>query len=66
MLIVLVSAACKPSAVTILIGTNDCRSGPIDAARGNLSEILPRLSRETQARIAVLSIPPLGEEISRP
>ena len=55
--------ACKPSAVSILIGTNDCRQGPIDAARGNLSEILARLSRETQARIAVLSIPPLGEDL---
>lgn len=55
--------ACRPIAVTILIGTNDCRGGPIETARANLSEILARLTRETQARIAVLSIPPLGEDL---
>jgi acyl-CoA thioesterase I len=56
--------ACRPSAVTILIGTNDCRSGPIEPARANLAAILARLSRETQARVAVLSIPPLGEDLT--
>jgi lysophospholipase L1-like esterase len=56
--------ACRPSAVTILIGTNDCRSGPIEPARARLTAILTRLSRETQARIALLSIPPLGEDLS--
>jgi acyl-CoA thioesterase-1 len=55
--------ACRPSAVTLLIGTNDCRSGPIEPARQALSEIIARLSRETQARLALLSIPPLGEDL---
>lgn len=57
--------ACRPSAVTILIGTNDCRSGgnPIESARAHLAEIVSRLARETQARIALLSIPPIGEDL---
>jgi acyl-CoA thioesterase I len=59
--------ACRPDAVTILVGTNDARAALAQAAtseafRANLQEILARLNAETDARIAVLSVPPLGED----
>lgn len=60
-------AACRPDAATILIGTNDARAaltgrGTPEAFRGNVEEILARLNAETDARVAVLSLPPLGED----
>lgn len=60
-------AACRPDAATILIGTNDARvaltgRGTPEAFRGNIEEILARLNSETDARVAVLSLPPLGED----
>ena len=59
--------ACGPDAVTIQIGTNDARDALAkgdapEPFRGNLTKILARLNAETGARIAVLSVPPLGED----
>ena len=59
--------ACRPDAVTIQIGTNDAREALAkgdtpEAFRGNLAKILARLNAETDARIALLSVPPLGED----
>ena len=61
--------ACQPEAVTILIGTNEARDDPGDGAalvafRANLGAILARLAAETDARVAVLSLPPLGEDFA--
>lgn len=57
---------CEPDAVTLLIGTNDARKGFPEAAEryfeANLREIITRLRSKTRARIAFLSIPPLGED----
>lgn len=63
--------ACDPDAITILIGTNDVRSaGNLASApaafRANIAAILAQLQRDTQARIALLSLPPLGEDLSSP
>ena len=60
--------ACRPDAVTILIGTNDARAalatgGAPDTFRANLAAILARLNAGTAARVAVLSLPPLGEDL---
>lgn len=59
--------ACKPDAVSILIGTNDARGGLAEPAessyRANLELVLTRLARETGARTALLSVPPLGEAL---
>lgn len=61
--------ACQPEAVTILIGTNEARDDPGDgvalaAFRANLAAILARLAAETDTRVAVLSLPPLGEDFA--
>lgn len=61
--------ACRPDAVTILIGVNDARNdaspGPsLDAYRDNLEAILARLRTETDARVALLSLQPVGEDLS--
>jgi len=60
--------ACRPDAISILIGTNDVRLGFDDEAasafRTNLDRILTRLSRDTDAKLAIASIPPLGEELA--
>jgi lysophospholipase L1-like esterase len=69
--------ACKPDVITILIGTNDVRNlirtgkdqdprlliAALDLYRKNLEQILTLLQIKTNARIAVLSIPPLGENL---
>ncbi|MEU7900746.1 GDSL-type esterase/lipase family protein [Nonomuraea sp. NPDC049152] len=56
--------ACHPAAVTILIGTNDVRNGvPLDQYRDNLAAIIDRLKSRTTARIALMSLPPLGEDL---
>lgn len=60
--------ACRPDAVTILIGINDVRSDTPErearaAYRDNLEAILDRLRTRTDARIAFLSLQPLGEEL---
>jgi lysophospholipase L1-like esterase len=57
----------RPDVITILIGTNDVRS----ATGANIDEqyvmvmdaLLTRLRTETDARIAVLEIPMLGEDL---
>ncbi len=52
--------ALNPTAITILIGTNDIhKTEEIEAYQQNLRAILNKLSHK---RVAVLSIPPLGEQ----
>lgn len=56
--------ACRPHAVTLLIGGNDVRDGIApDEFRRNVDTILGRLRRETSARVAVLSLTPHGERL---
>jgi acyl-CoA thioesterase I len=70
--------ACQPDIVTILVGTNDVnatRPGraavqyllpytpTLERYRQNYDTILTRLKTETKARIAILSIPPLAEDL---
>ncbi|MEV4714015.1 GDSL-type esterase/lipase family protein [Micromonospora sp. NPDC049374] len=56
--------ACRPAAVLILIGGNDVRDDvPLDQYRDNLSAIVDRVKSRTTARIALLSLPPLGEDL---
>ena len=56
--------ACRPDAVTILIGANDVRDGvPPKTYRANLDAIVTRVRSGTTARIALLSLPPLGEDL---
>lgn len=56
--------ACSPDAVTLLIGTNDVRDGvPLDQYRNNLDAIVERIKSMTSARIALMSLPPLGEDL---
>jgi acyl-CoA thioesterase I len=74
--------ACRPDAVTVLIGSNDVLGtlGPtwesmyraqqripetptLDWYRQNLCAILDRLGAETRARVAVLDLPPIGEDL---
>ncbi|AQZ67718.1 unnamed protein product [[Actinomadura] parvosata subsp. kistnae] len=59
--------ACRPAAVTLLIGTNDVRNGvPLDEYRANLRAIVERVRTGTGARIALMSLPPLGENLNTP
>ncbi|MFF5208489.1 SGNH/GDSL hydrolase family protein [Streptosporangium sp. NPDC000396] len=59
--------ACQPDAVTILIGTNDARNGiPVTRFQTNLEQIVDQLQAHTTARIALLSAPPLGEDLDGP
>ncbi|MEG3632814.1 SGNH/GDSL hydrolase family protein [Micromonospora palythoicola] len=56
--------ACRPAAVLILIGGNDVRDHvPLDQYRDNLGAIVDRVASRTSARIALLSLPPLGEDL---
>lgn len=56
--------ACRPAAVTLLIGTNDVRNGvPLQQYRDNLRAIVERVRTRTTARIALMSLPPLGEDL---
>lgn len=56
--------ACRPDAVTLLIGTNDVRGDvPLAEYRDNLGAIVARVRAGTTARIALLSLPPLGEDL---
>ncbi|MFF7098331.1 SGNH/GDSL hydrolase family protein [Streptomyces rubradiris] len=56
--------ACDPDAVTLLIGTNDVRDGvPLEDYRVNLEAIIDRIKDKTSARIALMSLPPLGEDL---
>jgi acyl-CoA thioesterase I len=59
--------ACQPDAVAILIGSNDARTTKdrgLDAYRDNLNRILQRLRAGTAAQLALLSLPPLGEDLA--
>lgn len=56
--------ACRPAAVLLLIGTNDVRDGvALERYRANLGAIIARIQARTAARIAVMSLPPLGENL---
>jgi acyl-CoA thioesterase-1 len=70
--------ACKPDVVTILVGTNDVNATrgeqaafqyrlpytpTLERYRQNYDNILTRLKAETNARIAIQSIPPLAEDL---
>lgn len=56
--------ACLPDAVLLLIGTNDVRDEvPLDQYRDNLAAVVERISSATGARIALMSLPPLGEDL---
>jgi lysophospholipase L1-like esterase len=56
--------ACRPVAVTILVGTNDVRNGvPVEHYLADLNAIVDRVKAHTTARIALLSLPPLGENL---
>jgi acyl-CoA thioesterase I len=68
---------CKPDVITILIGTNDVKAAiamagtsrsagapdDLDQFRRNLEQIATVLQSETNASIALLSIPPFGENL---
>ncbi|GAA1416144.1 hypothetical protein GCM10009662_65790 [Catellatospora coxensis] len=75
--------ACRPDAVTLLVGTNDVnatydarwarhyrrqqrlpRTPDLEWYRENVDAILDRLQNGTSARLAVLDLPPLGEDLS--
>ncbi|GAA2208483.1 hypothetical protein GCM10009850_039410 [Nonomuraea monospora] len=59
--------ACRPAAVTLLIGTNDVRNSvPLDDYRANLRAIVDRVKSGTGARVALMSLPPLGENLDAP
>jgi lysophospholipase L1-like esterase len=55
--------ACDPDAVVLLIGTNDVRDGvPVEDYRAHLDAITARVTERTSARVALVSLPPLGED----
>lgn len=55
--------ACEPDAVVLLIGGNDARDGvPPAQFRANLTAIVERVHARTEARVALLSLPPQGED----
>jgi len=64
---------CKPRIIFILIGTNDIRNAlnqdtlddSVKSFKKNYSEILKTLE-QSSAKIAVISIPPLGEDLNEP
>lgn len=56
--------ACRPAAVVILVGTNDVRADtPVERYRDELAALVDHVRSRTNARIAVLSLPPLGEDL---
>ncbi|WP_328470640.1 GDSL-type esterase/lipase family protein [Actinoplanes sp. NBC_00393] len=55
--------ACRPEAVAVLVGTNDVRGEvPVPEYRANLVAIVERIRAGSDARIALASLPPLGED----
>ncbi|MFI6316486.1 SGNH/GDSL hydrolase family protein [Nonomuraea sp. NPDC050556] len=53
-----------PDAVTIWVGTNDARNNvPVTEFRANLEAIVDGLRTRTTARLALMSSPPLGEDL---
>ncbi|MGW0183236.1 SGNH/GDSL hydrolase family protein, partial [Nocardia sp. NPDC003345] len=58
---------CHPDAVTVLVGTNDVRGDvPLDDYRANLDAIAGRLTAAGGIRVALISLPPLGENLDTP
>jgi lysophospholipase L1-like esterase len=60
--------ACRPDAVAILIGTNDVLWGAagdvgLEAYRRDLDAIVTELAARTTARLAVISVPLIGENL---
>ncbi len=59
---------CEPDAVTVLIGTNDARTGFPEVSEHSFERSLRALASglrsQTKARVAMLSIPPLGEDLT--
>lgn len=56
--------ACDPDQVAILVGANDVRGGvALKDYRDNLRTIVDRVQERTSARIALMSLPPLGENL---
>jgi lysophospholipase L1-like esterase len=59
--------ACQPDAVTLLIGTNDVRNEvPVQEYADNLDAIIDSIRNRSPARIALMSLPPLGEDLDTP
>ncbi|MFB4315899.1 SGNH/GDSL hydrolase family protein [Actinomadura sp. 21ATH] len=59
--------ACRPAAVALLVGTNDVRGEvPLERYRANLTAVVERVKATTGARVALLSLPPLGEDLNAP
>lgn len=58
---------CRPDPVVLLVGTNDVRADvPVDQYRADLGALVSRIKSRTSARIALLSLPPLGEDLDAP
>ncbi|MFF2391984.1 SGNH/GDSL hydrolase family protein [Nocardia sp. NPDC058114] len=58
---------CRPDAVVLLVGTNDVRADvSVDRYRADLGALVGRIGSRTSARIALLSLPPLGEDLDAP
>jgi lysophospholipase L1-like esterase len=56
--------ACRPVAVVILIGTNDVRADtPVERYSEDLAALVAHVRTRTGARTALLSLPPLGEDL---
>ncbi|MGW5386037.1 SGNH/GDSL hydrolase family protein [Nocardia sp. NPDC003963] len=54
---------CHPDAVIVLIGTNDVRDDvALDDYRDNLTAIVDRITAAGTAHVALMSLPPLGED----
>ncbi len=59
---------CEPDAVTVLIGANDVRTGFPESVEHSFEQslraLVSGLRSQTKARVALLSIPPLGEDLA--
>ncbi|MFF2374252.1 SGNH/GDSL hydrolase family protein [Streptomyces xiamenensis] len=56
--------ACRPDAVIVLVGTNDVRDEvPVAEYGEHLAAIVERVRSQTSARVALMSLPPLGEDL---
>ncbi|MGW1743365.1 SGNH/GDSL hydrolase family protein [Nocardia sp. NPDC001965] len=54
---------CHPDAVIVLVGTNDVRDDvALDTYRNNLTEIVGRIAAAGTTHLALMSLPPLGED----
>ncbi|MEU4314429.1 GDSL-type esterase/lipase family protein [Nocardia sp. NPDC024068] len=56
--------ACRPDTVVVLVGTNDVRGEtPLDEYRDHLDAIVGRLTAAGGIRVALMSLPPMGEDL---